>query len=464
MNAHITQGERIILPRLGDACRDGLHLRRAGPGFVECMVADFSDAFFMLPLSPKERRFVAFKAFGKYYLARVLMFGAKSSPTLWGRCAAFLARAAQCMFDDSDLLLQLFVDDTFAQARGSKQQRRIAFAAILLWWSVLGAKIAWHKGNIAPALDWIGAHIRHESQFLIVSIKEELLRSALDVVQAFLRMNVIKAAKLRSLTGKLSFISGIVPTMRPFIAELWAALAQSAARDGLRARVWAPRGNRRSRPPQTIWRKQVQHGLQWVFAFLSQTNCRLERAFLVDDRRAERWTVWCDASPYGLGAVLVRHVGHRFEMVEFLASPLCDWELGQFRLKRGDPAGQAIWEALAVVVAARTWKFKWSQSAHAELAVKSDSLAALNAARRLSSHDPNLNCVMQELALVVAVHGLRVSLIEHVPGLANVLPDALSRKYQSHHWQLPTQLRGIKERVVSWRPRSWWQASGLPAL
>ena len=84
VNAHISQGERIILPRVGGAVSDALLVRRSGPGFVEQMVADFADAFFMLPLSGSERRFVAFKAFGKFYVAIVLMLGAKSSPTLWG--------------------------------------------------------------------------------------------------------------------------------------------------------------------------------------------------------------------------------------------------------------------------------------------------------------------------------------------------------------------------------------------
>ncbi len=184
INAHMPQGERIILPRIGDAVEDALRLRRAGPGFVKFTVTDFADASFMLPLSSSERRFVAFEAFGKWYVARALMFGAKSSPTLWGRAAAFPARSAQSLFDDQQVSLQLFVHDTIAQARGSKRQRHIAFGAILLWWCVLGARVASHKGIIGSAVDWIGAHIVQEAKFVTITVQVELLEAVLISVKS----------------------------------------------------------------------------------------------------------------------------------------------------------------------------------------------------------------------------------------------------------------------------------------
>ncbi len=387
----------------------------------------------------------------------------KSSPTLWGRCAAFQARSAQSLFDESDLSLQLFVDDTIAQARGSFQQRRLYFGAMLLWWCVLGAKIAWHKGALGPSVDWIGAHLLHNSQFVTVSIKKELLTSTLALVKAVLSKNVVAVPTLRTLTGKLSFISGIVPTMRPFIAELWAAIAMSSLADAAQRLVWTPRRAKRARPTNSVWLKQVVHGLRWVEAFLERSEGNLQRTFLVDTSRQETWAVWCDASPFGLGAVLVRTLGSKIDIVEYLATPLYPFELNRFGLKIGDPAGQAVWEALTVVVAARAWRSFWTHITHTSVAVRSDSLAALNAARKLSSSDPKLNTVMQELALLVAIDGLHLGLIEHTPGLANVLPDRLSRRFQGADWRLPAELQGIKERVLKPRMSNWWVAKGLPA-
>ena len=70
---------------------------------------------------------------------------------------------------------------------------------------------------------------------------------------------------------------------------------------------------------------------------------------------------------------------------------------------------------------------------------------------------------MLELALLVAIDGLHLGLIEHTPGLANVLPDRLSRRFQGADWRLPAELQGIKERVLKPRMSNWWVAKGLPA-
>ena len=347
VNSHICQGERIILPRIGDAVIDGLRIRRAGLEGVESMVSDFADAFFMLPIAEDEQKFVSFTAFGKYYLAKSLMFGARSSPTLWGRCAAFLARSSQSMFSPASTTMQMFVDDAIVQTRGPRAQRRMAFSIVLLWWCVLGAQIAWGKGCIGSRVDWIGASISHTPKFVVVAVKEEILQSALALVQNIARLNVVSTAKVRSLAGKLSFMAGIVPVLRPFVAELWAAIAQASARDSASQAVRPSRAAQRARPPNTIWVKQVSHGLAWISAFLLQSSCKLQRAYLIDTSCFDRFEIWCDASPWGLGAVLIRQSRSGFEILEYLASGLCPYELERFQLARGDPAGQAL--------ASRSW-------------------------------------------------------------------------------------------------------------
>ncbi len=55
---------------------------------------------------------------------------------------------------------------------------------------------------------------------------------------------------------------------------------------------------------------------------------------------------------------------------------------------------------------------------------------------------------MQELALLVAIDGLHLGLIEHTPGLANVLPDRLSRRLQGADWRLPAELQAAHVQLV----------------
>jgi hypothetical protein len=414
----------------------------------------------MLPVAENERRFISFKAFDKFYVARVLMFGAKSSPTLWGRCAAFLARSGQSLFDPSELLLQLFVDDTLAQAAGNKDRTRLLFTCLLLWWTVLGAKVAWQKGAIGKQVDWIGASLQHTEKAIIVSIKQEILISFSDLIKNFLGSNVVRTKALRSLCGKGAFIAGLVTVIRPFVAELWAALADASARD--QALDSSSRAVRRSRPSGTVWRKQIQHALVWLSAFIAQAEQRLIRSFPVCEASRTRLAFWTDASPWGVGAILVTSCAGAFQVLEWLATPLFDFELELFGLTRGEPNGQAFYEALAVVVAARAWNHLFVQGAYASFAVRSDSLAALNSARKLSSSDPRLNATMQELALVVATSGVQLDLLEHTPGISNKLPDSLSRKSQpGPTWRLPKQLRGVPERRLAPRALSWYRAKGL---
>ena len=69
--------------------------------------------------------------------------------------------------------------------------------------------------------------------------------------------------------------------------------------------------------------------------------------------------------------------------------------------------------------------------------VKSDSLAALRLALRLSSRSRALNKVGMELALDQALSLCELKSLEHVPGLANVSADAVSRIYAPHPLVLP---------------------------
>eukprot|EP00974_Lingulodinium_polyedra_P056297 5413921-Lingulodinium_polyedra.AAC.1 len=58
-----TKPKRIVLPRLLDVVNNTLHQQEAARGRydrgigTEYVVLDFSDAFFMLPLRPSERKF-----------------------------------------------------------------------------------------------------------------------------------------------------------------------------------------------------------------------------------------------------------------------------------------------------------------------------------------------------------------------------------------------------------------------
>ena len=158
-----------MLPRLGDAIDSVPYLleaveaavARGDPAAlteeVELGSTDVKDAFPNAPVRPADRRAQCYKAFGKFYVSDALLFGAGPSPPVWGRLAAWLARAAQGLFDFKELLVQLYVDAPLWAVRGSASVRRRRTVVLLLFWEAMGVPFSWSKGQTGKELRWIGA-------------------------------------------------------------------------------------------------------------------------------------------------------------------------------------------------------------------------------------------------------------------------------------------------------------------
>eukprot|EP00969_Alexandrium_andersonii_P344351 15221029-Alexandrium_andersonii.AAC.1 len=70
---------------------------------------------------------------GVYYYFRVLVFGAASAPTAWGRVAAWLARSAAVLIDPKTLRLAIYVDNPLYVAGGRLRGRARECAVAPLW-------------------------------------------------------------------------------------------------------------------------------------------------------------------------------------------------------------------------------------------------------------------------------------------------------------------------------------------
>ena len=106
--------------------------------------------------------------------------------------------------------------------------------------------------------------------------------------------------------------------------------------------------------------------------FLEKVRGTIERTFLRDVwRTSARFELATDASPWGYGAWLAEfgwacafcHGGWTEEDCKFC------------RLELGSCEGQAVWEALAILIAIRSWSTFWMKE-RCILHVKSDSKAA----------------------------------------------------------------------------------------
>ena len=182
------------------------------------------------------------------------------------------------------------------------------------------------------------------------------------------------------------------------------------------------------------------------------------RTILVHPRLAEHLAqLVCDASPWGMGAVLLVD-GVR---TAWMASEWTDYDYEVLDTVAG-PEGQDLFEALALLVAMRTWVPMWSEIP-TTIVVQSDSLAALGSAAKLGSSIPHMNLIVRELALEFAEGTFEVELYGHVPGHLNVEADALSRLTDPNQAKVvPESLATVPRTPVAQRTAAWWRTRSAP--
>ena len=172
-------------------------------------------------------------------------------------------------------------------------------------------------------------------------------------------------------------------------------------------------------------------------------------------RRGTAVDIVTDASPYGLGAVLAIDGIPQ----EYLSVPTTAEDARQLGLELSrDSKCQQAFEALALLVALRTWRYHWATK-RCVVHVRSDNMAALYTVTKMQPSGPSLMVVARELALDVADAVYDPQLVSHIPGVANLAADALSRKFDPNvRYTLPTILKGCVEVHPDDRTPQWWRS------
>ena len=325
------QGERVILPKLVDAVHDALNIYRSG-GKPRFLAVDILNVFHNVPAG-KDRSFTV-AAFDspsgwKILCYDVLVFGSVSSPTMWGRFAAWLSRTLVAVCPG--IGLQAYVDDPIITF-----DHRATLGSALLWFSITGFPIKYSKADFGDQVKWIGATMQamDKDRAIKVSIPEEKLEDLKNRCISFLSRPVIGRKQLRSFTGSLSFLGGIVPYL-------------------------------------------VGQALDWVLTFLQEERilCRVVRAV----RMKSEATIITDASTKGMGAVLL--VGS--EPMEYFSCPIPSEFILRFQASTGDPKHMALWESLCLLVAARTWLIRYPIGSTARVRADDSALYMIKKSAKL---------------------------------------------------------------------------------
>ena len=131
-------------------------------------------------------------------------------------------------------------------------------------------------------------------------------------------------------------------------------------------------------------------------------------------------------------------------------------------IRIGESSARQAAEALGVLLALRLWLPPW-KTKRVNSSVNVDSVSALTILLKCKSAGEAPSVVAREVALDMASSIYIPNVMQHVPGVANVMADALSRWHDpGRQRQLPALLRGASLRVVAPRLRSWWRALSPP--
>ena len=77
----------------------------------------------------------------------------------------------------------------------------------------------------------------------------------------------------------------------------------------------------------------------------------------------------------------------------------------------------------------------------------------------MASRSTALNAIAREVALDTATGQYTIEVATHIPGIANKLPDDLSRLWAPEPHDFPTELRGIPESPASPRDPTFWRTA-----
>ena len=384
--------ERTLLPRGLDVTHDTLDLMAStkyniGPGAddaaVEYLIADFKDAFFIMPNHPEERRFFVIQHGGKYIVFLKTTQGSRGAPLTWARLAALVSRFTQAVIGTATARISTYVDDPIVVSVAPKARRDRTFAIVLLLWSALDLPLSLTKAVRGFSVSWTSAKFSPYNGGVQVEVKESIVADAQELTTAMLKQNTTSRKKLRSYVGKLMHIASVVQQVRPFLTDLYAALYSKANT--------APRGH--------IWTKQIMTVLVWINALLSNGVGKLVRRFDLAPYigSGRQVTMDLDASPWGVGGYLTEDGC----IVSWFASALSVSERAALGISLGDCAAQQTVEALAALVALRAWSSRWI-GLQPTLRVRSDSISALTIVLKLKTRGRGPGIIARDMALDIA--------------------------------------------------------------
>ena len=449
--------EKLILPRIMDGVgtlKDLYKFRATPTGEQEeqhwrreMLLLDVSDAFPHLGVHSAELQHCLTphveSGSEDFLLLRALLFGFKTAPLIWSRLASWVARSLQACIPHQEGQHQVYLDDSFWVLQGTLMRRNLLLGFLIYTMAALGLSLSLSKGERGDKVTWAGVEFRLQgTSSLLLTLPEKFIVELLGKMEPWKRGGMGSLRDLRAVCGKVSWLSGVLLRTKWILRVFYAVLTEREKEiSSGQEEAWR-RGRSDSRNKEHLFPiKRLERARASLVEFLKVTKERPTRKISLQPRAAASITITTDASPEGLGAVLVVNN----QAVEFLHSPVTEIDAKDLGFELGSSASQGIVEALALVMALDRWGSKLSGT-NVELKVQSDSITALCVLKKVSAAGPTLNFIGAVLAILLEKYGVEAVALQHIPGVANEVADYLSRPSS---WESKPKPQALQGREIS---------------
>ena len=463
-NSRSEVGERIVLPRIVDVVsmlRALWRTKTRKPLNIEddfefaCI--DLSDAFCHFSVHRDElRHCVSPNETGDGALLwTAMLFGFKAAPLIMGRLSSALGRLLTSLCRPSEAQLQVYIDDVIIGIMGDKDSRERLLACFLMTAAAFGVQINLKKGERGRRTQWIGCMIEvpppelNHPDAVVLSVSAQMIETVLETLQSWQGRGMAAVKDLRSVTGRLSWMAGVIPRMRWIVNVFYGTLSQVD-------REQAPgqdekRATNRSDPRDKTGLfhvKRLGGADQWILKLLKSPGSKMIRIEQLHQPPVTRGII-TDASPKGWGAILVKvhdDEGEDLEPIEALEALISKEEAELLSVEFGEASSQAVMETYAILRAIDKWGKDLSGRG---VLIRADSTVALAMMQRLSSTNKVLNFLAAEITLRLEIHEVQRLVCHHLKGAWNVEADWLSRLSERGDKPKPAGLDGVALRRVS---------------
>ena len=274
--------------------------------------------------------------------------GFRGAPLVMGRLSSVIGRLLSSLMADFEGQMQIYVGDLVIALQGPQQHRNYILSCLLCTLAAFGVQTSLKKGERGRRVQWIGAMMEVWHHQVTLALPRKLKDDLLEVMTEWRSKGMIPLKELRVVTGRLSWAAGVVPRMRWIASSFYAVIvaAEADEKQGIEADRAKKREKDKREKVGLVHVKRLGVALQWVLKLLTQ-----EERFLVRHEPLEvlppNVGIIADASPKGVGALLVVVRGEHLVIQEAIEAKFTMAEARMLKVEWGEASSQSVVEAYA---------------------------------------------------------------------------------------------------------------------